>query len=347
MTVLDILKKYDLSDSFLLGFYGGGNYGDELLLEVLQNLLHEQGRTGISFLYQHPDKLHIHHHDLGYQPIDAHSNIDVIRTLFTKRNLIIGGGGLWGMDMNANVLLMSAMLFVGRWLLGKKVFLLGVGYYNSTSRAGHIGAWLAGKAAQVIVARDQETFDNFSRLNRHTERGKDIAWVLPDLDMSSYKSDVATLEKQLHLKNQTTFITLRHFKPGFKQSFDQTIETIITENPKKRIVVALLEPKSVDPTHWKQLQKWQRQFPNVQIIDFSFNPIALYLLFRKHHQNLLYVGPQFHAILTAHLNSVPFIPISYDNKVGALLIELGLSPIPIATVQPTMLQAFIENPQEQ
>jgi polysaccharide pyruvyl transferase WcaK-like protein len=342
MTLSDLLKKYDLSDSFLLGFYGGGNYGDELLLEVLQNLLHQHGRTNISFLYQHPDELTTHHHKFNYQPVHSGSKLEVIKTLFMKRTIVVGGGGLWGMDINANVFLMSVMLFIGRFLLGKQVILIGVGYYNSTSRLGHLGAWCAAKAANLILARDQETFDNFDRLNDQTYLGQDIAWSLPDLDLSDYKQDLATLEKQLPIKNKTVLITLRHFKSGFKQSFDQTIQTIIQDNPKRHIVVGILEPKSVDPIHWQKLQRWQRDFPNVRIIDFSFNPIALYLFFIRHHQQLIYIGPQFHAILTAHLSGVPYMPISYDNKVQSLLVSLGFhDSLPIQDIRPHHVQQFI------
>lgn len=342
MTLNELLKKYDLSDSFLLGFYGGGNYGDELLLEVLQNLLHQQGRTNVSFLYQHPDELTTHHHQFGYQPVHSASKLEVIKTLFKKRTIVVGGGGLWGMDINANVFLMSVMLFIGRFLLGKQVILIGIGYYNSTSRLGHLGAWFAGKAANFILARDQETFDNFERLNDQTELDRDIAWSLPSLDLANYQSDLAELEKQLRVKSKTIFVTLRHFKPGFKQSFDQTIHTIIRDNPKMHIIVGILEPKSVDQVHWQKLQRWQHDFPNVDIIDFSFNPIALYLFFRKYHQQLIYIGPQFHAILTAHLNKVPFMPISYDNKVRSLLVSFGFhDSLPIQDIRPHHVQQFI------
>lgn len=42
MTLDELLKEHDFSDSLLLGYYGGGNFGDELLLEVLLNLFAEQ-----------------------------------------------------------------------------------------------------------------------------------------------------------------------------------------------------------------------------------------------------------------------------------------------------------------
>ena len=39
MSILQVLEKYNLDKSLIFGYYGGGNFGDELLLEVLQNLL--------------------------------------------------------------------------------------------------------------------------------------------------------------------------------------------------------------------------------------------------------------------------------------------------------------------
>lgn len=344
MTLAEILKKYNLDSSFLLGFYGGGNYGDELLLEVLQNLLSKNGNHGVSFLYQQPSSASIHHHNFGYEPVDAGSKIEVVKKLLSKKTLVVGGGGLWGMDINFNVLMMSLMLFIGRWILGKQVLLIGVGYYSSTSRLGHIGAWFAGKSANLILARDKETFDNFHRINHRTERGRDIAWSLENLDLSDYKKDLDDLEKHISIDGPTIFMTLRHFKPGFKQKFSQIIETTLEENNNTNIVVALLEPQKVDPESWRLLQNWQQKFPDIQIIDFSYNPIALYLFFQKYSSKLRYIGPQFHAILTAHLTDVPFMPISYDNKVQALLADIGIDyadQLSVSNLTPGDVRAFV------
>ena len=54
MTIEQILATRDLEKSVLVGYYGGGNYGDELLLEVLANRLKSQGVQHAVITYQKP-----------------------------------------------------------------------------------------------------------------------------------------------------------------------------------------------------------------------------------------------------------------------------------------------------
>lgn len=119
-------------------------------------------------------------------------------------------------------------------------------------------------------------------------------------------------------------------------------EYIRQNNAKKAIILALLEPRTVDPEGWAQLQAWQREYPSVKITDFSTNPIALFLFFRHHRKQLTYVGPQFHAILAAHIAGVRFMPLAYDNKVSQLLTYLGRQPVPIGDVSAAHLEAFFQ-----
>src|SRR4029079_7172941 len=97
-----------------------------------------------------------------------HNKLALIRAILKKKNIVVGGGGLWGMDVNANIFLMSLMLLMSRRLLGKKVHLTAVGCYNSTTALGRLSAWCAAKAANTIIARDQETYANFKRWHKGT-----------------------------------------------------------------------------------------------------------------------------------------------------------------------------------
>jgi len=55
MSVLSyFFDETDLEHSFLVGYYGGGNYGDELLLEVILNVIEPKHYKGLSIAYQNP-----------------------------------------------------------------------------------------------------------------------------------------------------------------------------------------------------------------------------------------------------------------------------------------------------
>ncbi|HEX6258341.1 MAG TPA: polysaccharide pyruvyl transferase family protein [Candidatus Saccharimonadales bacterium] len=319
MTIGEAFAQKDLDKSVLIGYYGGGNYGDELLMEVLSNMFAKHNLKDISISYQTPDTFTKFHHNFGYSLIPLADKIGLVKTILKKKNIIIGGGGLWGMDVNFNIFLLSVLLFISRWVFGKKVYLFGVGYYNSTTKLGHISAFLASKAANVIVSRDEEARGNFTKFNKNTHLDTDIAWYLRDLDLSAYQKDVDQLEKNLDIKPHTLFVTLRRFEKNNKNNYQSVIQQLVATETKRPVIVAIMEPASVDPQGYKMLQQWQQQYPNIQIIDFSFNPLALYLLFRQHSQDLTVISPQFHVIITAYLNGITFFPLAYDNKVRELI----------------------------
>jgi len=338
-----LLAETSFDDSFIMGYYGGGNFGDELLFEVLQHTFRQQGYENISFLYQKPDEYSRFHHDLGYEPVDSASKIDVLKTVWRQRTLVIGGGGLWGLDVNVNVVLMSIMLFIARTFLGKDVYLLGVGYYGSTGWLGHIGAWLAGKSATQILARDKESYQRFSKINPRTYLCDDMAFSLPKLDHIDVDNELRVLEERLGpIDKPTIFISVRRFKPHQPNAYQTAIATWLANNPDQPVIMALMEPRSVDPEGFAFIKGWQNRRPGVKVMDFDYNPIVLYRFFKRHHAFLKYVGPQFHVLLVAHLAGVPSLPIVYDNKVSELLNRIGQKrQIALSDLAVTDIQQFI------
>lgn len=349
MKLMTLLKTTNLNRSLLIGYYGGGNYGDELLLEVLANLFVTHNVKDVTITYREPAKYGQYHRDFGYPRIEIQSKARLLGAILKNKNIIIGGGGLWGVDMNFNTFLLSCML-LGSRLLGKKVYLLGVGYYSSTNRLGHIGAWLAGKAAHVIIGRDDETVANFAAHNPHTYLDHDIAWHVKDLDLAAYEDEAAALEQKLQIGDKTLCITLRRPQAKHRQHefvrFTQEVDAFIGANQDKHILVALLESEAKSPKEYARARQWQYAYPNVQLLDFPHNPLALCLLFRKHRKRLALIGPQFHIIMTAHLSGAPFMPMVYDNKVAALLTRLSVpqaEQIPLGTIHRSQMQGFADN----
>lgn len=343
--IADIFAQENLEHSVLIGYYGGGNYGDELLLEVLMNLFSQRDIHSLTITYQHMERYSLYHHRFGYKRIDMANKAAVVKAILKNKNVIIGGGGLWGLDVNPNIFLLSTLLFVSRFLFRKRIYLLGVGYYNSTSKLGHISAWLAGKSATHIVARDKEALQNFKKVTKNVSIDRDIAWAIPTLNLKPYVRDFAVLDDTLRVTEGTLFITLRRFKSHQANSYVDHIEACLKANQDKNIIIGLMEPQDVDPEGYEQMTKWQQKYDNVQIIDFTYNPLALFLFFKKHKRQLAFIGPQFHVILTAYLTGVPFLPLAYDNKVLELLKTItSAQPLSINDVSQDSLQMFIDNP---
>lgn len=343
MKITDILKPKIANNSLLIGYYGGGNYGDELLLEIIQNIASKNGVKDLTIAYQNPGNYADYHRSFGYPRVDMHDKVAVFRSILKSKNIIVGGGGLWGLDFGLNVFLLSFLLGFSRLILRKKIYLIGVGYYNSTTRFGRLGAWLAGKGASAILARDQETFQNFRRSNKHADLDTDIAWYAQNIDMNMYQTEVQQLDSQVSVTGKTYFIALRRFPAKHRNNFTKAIEYYIASNTDKHFIVTLLEPDHVDPGQAELLNDWEQRYENVQRLRGPYNPITLFLFFKKHARELALIAPQFHAIITAHLNEVPFLPVVYDNKVAELLAYIGQTEtIPIRSLDAAHLQRFTD-----
>lgn len=342
-SLANLLDETSLDNSFVLGYYGGGNYGDELLLEVLQHVFKARRYQAISFLYQNPGNYQRYHKDLGYERVNTASKWALIRTIFRRKNLIIGGGGLWGLDVNLNVVLMSVMLLTARWFLGKNVYLIGVGYYGSTGPMGHAAAWMAGKAATQILARDPETYRNFSKINSSTYLTNDIAFTLPNISQQHSVKPTELEEAMGGLEGDVTLISLRRFKPNQVNPYIDAVDTWLIAHPNAAVILSLMEPREVDPEGYQKLLDWQAGRSNTTVIDFRYNPMALYTFFLRHKDHLAFVGPQFHVQLVAHLAGVRLMPLVYDNKVGELLTKLNYqNQITIKAITAADINAFTE-----
>lgn len=328
MKLNDFLQKTNLDDSLLIGYYGGGNYGDELLLEVLCNLLANRGVQNLKITYQRPNTYQSMHRNFGSELVDIHNRKSVTRAAIRSKNILIGGGGLWGVDMNFNTLLLSIFLFVSRWALRKKVYLLGVGYYNSTTWMGRLGAWFAGKAANVIIARDAETAQNFSRVNKHVYQDTDIAWYTKDVDLTHYLDNVEQMQKHLPVGDKTLLVALR--RPQSKRQhhdfirFNKLIRWLVQSNPTRPIILLMLESEAKDSGLYKEARSLRRSHKHLRIIEAPYNPLTLFSFVKKNYHRLALIAPQLHMIMTAHLAGVPFMPITYDNKVSQLLDQIGV-----------------------
>lgn len=350
MNLTDFLQQTNLEKSLLIGYYGGGNYGDELLLEVLGNLLVRQQVGEVTVTYQRPETYSTMHHDFGFGVVNIHSKIELIKATLRSKNILIGGGGLWGVDMNANTFLLGVYLFVCRVFLFKHVYLLGIGYYNSTTRAGRIAAWFAGKAANEIITRDLESFRNFKRISKHVHRDTDMAWYAQALDLAPYEKEAEELSERLPIEGKTLVLAMR--RPQSKRQrdlflcFNRQIGELIVNNPERPVLLVMLEAESKNPEMYEQARQWQNTHKHLRILEAPYNPLTLYAYIQKHHKRLCVIAPQLHLIMTAHLTGAAFLPLVYDNKVRMLLEQIKVpanQQLPLDDVTTKALQTFADN----
>jgi len=315
MKILNFIKKTNLNDSILIGYYGGGNYGDELLMEIILNLFILNNIININVFYlSYINYESFHKKFENVNIINKDEKIKFIIKLLKNKNIIVGGGGIWGLDFNINVLILSILLFISRFIFFKKIYLLGVGYYNSTTKLGKFGAYLAGKASNVIIARDEESYINFKKYNNKVYLDKDLAFYIYKLNQSIYIEEINLIEKKVKISDKNIIITIRKFSKKFYNNYDKIVSQIINSNNNKNIILALLETKLIHKEGYKFLKIISNKYRNVKIIDFDYNPVAFFYFLKKYKDKILVISPQYHGQIISFLAGINFLPIKYDNK---------------------------------
>jgi polysaccharide pyruvyl transferase WcaK-like protein len=338
----EFMNETSLDNSLVIGYYGGGNFGDELLLEVLMNLIQRQQGRRVAVAYRNPAEYAQYHRDYGFNLIDSRSPKQFFAAFLRHRTIVIGGGGLWGLDVNRNILFLSILLWFGRWFLGKRVYLLGVGYYDSSSRLGHVAAWFAGKAANQILARDPETHTAFGRLSRHVRLVEDIAFSIDAAMLRPFTAEADRLAHGIRLTDDMVLVAIRRYQAKYHNHYDQVISELIQRQPERQFVLTILEPAAYFPEGARLLSDLAARSANVQILNSARNPLAVCAFFRQEASRFRFITPQFHAIVMALHCGIPFFPVSYDNKVSQLITNsTHQQVVPIRGMTVGDLEAFL------
>ncbi len=338
MTIVDFFTKINLNNSLLLGYYGGSNFGDELLLEIIQAGLFKNDRKNIIIRYTDHTQFSLYHKNYNYTLIDG-SVISLMKSILKQKNIIVGGGGFWGLDFNLNTFLMGVILFIARFIFFKKIYLIGIGYYNSTSLFGRFGAFIAGTAANKIVARDKETYVNFNKAlffpKQKLSLDKDIAFYIEQLiEKSVYEEVLSIFSDKMKKYENSLLIGVRRFHN--KNMEKQSIEFIQQKVKKveKEVIFFLFENRDLFRSEYDNIFRKIDITQKVKIVNFKYNPVVFYLWLKNYPKNVSLLAFQFHVIMIAYLAGVPFEPIAYDNKVVELFDIIGIDSNKIIRLQP-------------
>jgi polysaccharide pyruvyl transferase WcaK-like protein len=324
----------------VIGYYGGGNYGDELLMEVMMHNLQRINVKGY-FYYQGISKYRAHHKSYEHELLGRYSRRATMAAFFKCDSIVIGGGGIWGMDFNKRVFELSVFLLLAKCIFRKQVYLVGVGAYASTSKAGRIATIIAGMGATEIYSRDRETYGRFFKWCRKTHLSEDLIYATVDIPENGYKAEISRLTSTLTFKEHAVMMMIRRFNDSRDDQYRAAIKDVIGLHGDTPFFIGICESRKTDPIGYSYLLSLKEQYPHVVTFDFSFNPIAFFFYIKNHADNLLIVAPQYHMLLTAFLNNVEFMPISYDNKSFEFLSSINRDGIRPQDLTLKVLQGFL------
>jgi polysaccharide pyruvyl transferase WcaK-like protein len=185
--------------AFIIGHYGGRNFGDELMLD---GLLQGLGKRGVTHAYIFcPDALFKRPYPITYPvtPVQSRSIKGVIKTIISSDMVILGGGTIFHDAYPADrhgryrkILILLASIFVLARFLGKKVYLLGVGVGPLRRPLTKFLTTLVKWSAHGISVRDESSSIDLARLpgeDAKTVVANDLSYLASYICLSNVSVD--------------------------------------------------------------------------------------------------------------------------------------------------------------
>ncbi|MDO4560493.1 MAG: polysaccharide pyruvyl transferase CsaB [bacterium] len=166
-------KEFDV---LLLGYYGFGNLGDELLAEAAVALLREAGvkRERIAVLSASPADSE---KKLGVRAFNRWKMSAAVKACAKSRTLLLGGGGLFQDSTSLRSCLYYCAVMLAAKACGLKIWAEGQSVGPLNSKAAHIVTRLSLSLCSHLSVRDEASLKKAGELGLRAE-------FIPDLVMS-------------------------------------------------------------------------------------------------------------------------------------------------------------------
>ncbi|OGS19640.1 MAG: polysaccharide pyruvyl transferase CsaB [Elusimicrobia bacterium RIFOXYA2_FULL_50_26] len=308
------------------GYYGFGNAGDELILNCLiSGIRGHHSRASITVLSANAKKTALH---FSVNAINRWNPFAVAKALYGSDILISGGGGLFqDMTGNCGLYYYLAIIALAR-LLGKKIFVYGVGI-NELKKINRFWTTRVLSMADAITLRESYSNDLLKKWGcaaKHVEITAD-----PVLENEIFA------RAALNPANPKVAMILR--PPRKNDRYDAGLFAKLADSLIQRIGARIV----FIPFHFEQdmpftLSVMNSMHNSARLIQWS-NARQLYSVIGEVD---MVISQRLHGLILAALNRIPFLAISDDTKIDRFARELGQKNIsPLKGANPYSLLAMI------
>ena len=153
----------------VIGYYGYGNMGDEMLFEVVTDTLRDLGFEVVALYPRSGERP-------GVRFVKRYDPFAILRELFKSKALVFGGGGIFQDETSFRSMLYYTIVAKLAHLMGKRVILLGSGAGPLRRRMSRIlFRWVVKSGKTVVFPRDPITERYVRILGKKTYTGTDLA----------------------------------------------------------------------------------------------------------------------------------------------------------------------------
>jgi polysaccharide pyruvyl transferase CsaB len=318
--------------ALLLGYYGVGNLGDEMMLVCLKEWLERQG-FDLTILSEKPATVTQTH---GLPAIENFPLLGewawrsawlrggawrVMRALAGTDVLIVGGGDLIRDDLGWRTFLFTLEKMIAAILMGKRVYLVNTGIGQLSTRYGRCLLKWALRRCQRIIVRDARS-EKMCRELGVTEQvtlAPDIVLSLPDLLGDQKVTNVANPSK-----NPYVLVCLRHNPETFHsyemseariRTLAQSLDALIEQHDVDVVFLPLhatLPNGRGDATLHGRVAKAMVHAERIQLRPWTadLNEVCSWISNAK-----LVMAMRLHAAVLAHTYRRLCVLMPYDRKV--------------------------------
>jgi len=318
-----------LNSILILGAYGKGNIGDELLRWVTVKIFETYfpNITGEIFTYNQKVSYDFFNHDnfsfLNYYDYFPSFKYPASFLKFSARNyskrhqLIVFGGGGFIYDYSAINILSWLRRIYALKRLWKPILLLGIGIGPIRTGFSRLAAKLIINLSDIVIVRDYDSFDLAKSLSKDKNKiklGADLAILLNKFDNYSSEASAEKIRNCLVIPRQWPY----HYSKKHEGLLIDAFSELIT---------FAIKNFNIESVNFLPLHRFD-DMPLCQRIAQELNIKGGVYKVRKYEDiksiitnTDLIISMRYHGVMLSLIANKPVIAIAYDRKINSLMKE--------------------------
>ena len=310
------------------GYYGHGNFGDELLLEETLRIL--QGlpfRVSVQVVSGRPNET-ARRFDVPVVP--ARGLWRRVMTVARADMVLVGGGSLLkDSSIRGGLSLGAALIDVVLGIMfGRTCLMFGVGIGRIRHRRGRFFLKVLLNRLQLVVVRDGASRKQLADLgvkDSILQLGADLVYsslakgTTHRDDASSVRVGVSLPGSDLYWAELESGLSVERLLAAIAIA----VETTFHDRHITVVLASLHEGEELSDS--SILDDLEVMFTEVdQVVRCDFSRSRLRKVLEEFQSFDIMIAMRFHAVVVASLANVPFLPLVWDEKVRHLCFELGV-----------------------
>lgn len=283
------------------GYYGFENYGDEISLQVMVNVLKDQG-VAISVLSSKPELTSSENGIICFYTFDL---FDIIKQLFVSDVLISGGGSLLQDKTSIKSFLYYIFVILSAKILGKKVVIFSQGFAPLKYKPLEMLLKFTLKKVDYISVRDTESHQYLEKIGIKSKTFADCVWAF---------------NKTKALKKNKLVIQLRDRDTLTDEKIGIMAKIIAEKYRHTKIeILPLHEEKDLEVCEkiYEELREYKAEVELLKHLNIKEATEVL-----ASARNL--IAMRYHACLIGIKHNTNILALSYDEKVTNLAQKFDL-----------------------